>query len=85
VKVNASTVDPVLYSLKPGVAIFSVESISSGSTSGSTSSHHHRHVDSMHSISHSSIDHSGGGSSDHSGGHGASASAGDGKASASTD
>ncbi len=74
VKVNASTVDPVLYSLKPGVAIFSVESISSGSTSASTSSHHHHHVDGMHSISHSSNDHSGGdGSSDHSGGDGSSA------------
>ena len=38
VKVNASTVDPVLYSLKPGVAVFSVNSISSGSTYFASSS-----------------------------------------------
>ena len=37
VKVNASTVDPVLYNLKPGVAVFSVNSL----TSDSTTSHHH--------------------------------------------
>ena len=29
VKVNASTVDPVLYNLKPGVAVFSVNSLTS--------------------------------------------------------
>ena len=46
VKVNASTVDPVLYSLKPGVAVFSVNSISSGSTTS-----HHHHVVSSHSSS----------------------------------
>ena len=49
VKVNASTVDPVLYSLKPGVAVFSVNSISSGSTT--SHHHHHHHVVSSHSSS----------------------------------
>ncbi|MFZ0327752.1 MAG: hypothetical protein WAL66_10680, partial [Nitrososphaeraceae archaeon] len=70
VKVNASTVDPVLYSLKPGVAVFSVNSISSGSTIS-----HHHHVVSSHSSSnhhgqgstdHSSSNHHGQGSTDHS-------------------
>jgi uncharacterized membrane protein YgcG len=69
VKVNASTVDPVLYSLKPGVAVFSVNSISSGSTT----SHHHvvsSHSSSNHhgqgSTDHSSSNHHGQGSTDHS-------------------
>ena len=70
VKVNASTVDPVLYSLKPGVAVFSVNSISSGSTT----SHHHHHVVSSHSSTnhhgqdstdHKSTNHHGQGSTDH--------------------
>ena len=70
VKVNASTVDPVLYSLKPGVAVFSVNSISSGSTTS-----HHHHVVSSHSSSnhhgqgstdHKSSNHHGQGSTDHS-------------------
>ena len=56
VKVNASTVDPVLYSLKPGVAVFSVNSISSGSTTS-----HHHHVVSSHKDS----NHHGQGSTDH--------------------
>ncbi|MGA7898669.1 MAG: hypothetical protein WCA39_07370 [Nitrososphaeraceae archaeon] len=57
VKVNASTVDPVLYNLKPGVAVFSVNSL----TSDSTTSHHH--VVSSHS---SSSNHHDQGSTDHS-------------------
>ena len=40
VKVNAFTVDPVLYNLQPGIATFNVKDISSPS---STSSHHHHH------------------------------------------
>ena len=57
VKVNASTVDPVLYNLKPGVAVFSVNSL----RSDSTTSHHH--VVSSHR---SSSNHHDQGSTDHS-------------------
>jgi hypothetical protein len=48
VKVNASTVNPILYSLKPGLATFSVKSISSDSTNPH---HHHHHVVHNHSSS----------------------------------
>jgi uncharacterized membrane protein YgcG len=44
VKVNASTVDPVVYSFKPGVTTFTVKGISSGNTN----SHHHHHDVSNH-------------------------------------
>jgi hypothetical protein len=60
VKVNASTINPILYSLKPGVAIFSVKSISYDSASSdSTSSHHHHHhvVHKHSSINHHPVQH----------------------------
>src|SRR6185312_6174921 len=52
VKVNAFTVDPVLYNLQPGIATFNVKDISSPSST--SSHHHHHHVVSKHDSSSSS-------------------------------